>query len=88
MHERLIIDSSDNTLRFHQTPTPFSLSFSDDGKEVGRLEVKDGELTFSGNANKSAKVFFDAFIDIIDTYTAEQVRNAVGNVLDEVGENF
>ncbi len=34
--------------------------FQDDKKEIGRLEWKDGLMTFTGNADASARMFFDA----------------------------
>ena len=40
---------------------PEYIAFIDDIKgEVGRLEWKGGLMTFTGNADASAKLFFDA----------------------------
>jgi len=63
---------------------PFNLAFSDDGKEVGRLEMKGGELTFTGSADKSARMFFNAFKDIIDAYVAGEVRKATDFVVEDL----
>jgi hypothetical protein len=43
------------------TPAPPDcFIFADEGKEIGRLSWADGTLSFTGNADESAKVFFEA----------------------------
>jgi len=39
---------------------PTSFIFNDDGKEIGRLSWDDGTFRFTGDADGSAKLFFDA----------------------------
>jgi hypothetical protein len=34
------------------------------GKEIGRLDVKDGKLTFKGDVDESAQKFFDQLTKI------------------------
>ncbi|KKN56445.1 hypothetical protein LCGC14_0572180 [marine sediment metagenome] len=40
----------------------FIVSFYDGDEEVGRLETVDGELRFTGRADKSAELFFNHFL--------------------------
>ena len=44
---------------FTQTP-PDCFIFTDEGKEIGRLSWADGTFRFTGQADESAKVFFEA----------------------------
>ena len=39
----------------------FIVSFYDGDEEVGRLETVDGEVRFTGRADKSAELFFNHF---------------------------
>lgn len=43
---------------------PFWMSFTSpiNGKYLGELKEENGKLTFSGNAEESAKVFFECVI--------------------------
>jgi hypothetical protein len=54
--------SEENTIWFE--PQAFVIQFHDhDNKELGRLtEGDDGELTFEGKADSSARVFFDSVV--------------------------
>jgi hypothetical protein len=56
--------SEENTIWFK--PEKFVISFhGDSGKDLGKLtENDDGELVFEGNADESAKVFFDAVVRV------------------------
>ena len=50
------------------TPT-YTFSFSNGGKEVGKLDFSSGVMEFSGDIAESAKVFFEYLKDvIIDPY--------------------
>jgi hypothetical protein len=40
-------------------PQPFNFCFAEGDKEVGRLFLEEDHLKFEGNADESAKVFFD-----------------------------
>lgn len=33
-------------------------------KEVGRLDMKDGKMVFTGNVDQSAKIFFDRVVKL------------------------
>jgi hypothetical protein len=33
-------------------------------EEVGRLDMKDGKMVFTGNADQSAKIFFDQIVKL------------------------
>ncbi len=68
-------------------------TFNLDGSRTGILRVKDGQLTFEGDADASAKQFFDAVIQAYsDTFTAgfeacrDMAYRAVGECPCEVGE--
>lgn len=39
---------------------PTCLIFTDESKEIGKLSWEDGTFRFTGNADESAKVFFEA----------------------------
>ena len=55
---------------------PTAIVFSGAGeKEIGRLDWTDGEFKFVGNADMSAKVFFDYFLKpYIDGYIEDELR--------------
>ena len=52
------------------------LSFNFPGGEVGRIECKDGVLTFAGNADASAQVFIEHVIERYDV-TLRRLRDAL-----------
>lgn len=55
--------------------TPTSVIFTKDGKEVGKILIEKDGLKFIGNADKSAKVFFDYFLKpIVDSYIKEKIE--------------
>lgn len=44
-------------------PDTFSIKFSNDnGETIGTLKIFENELVFEGNADESAKVFFEKVI--------------------------
>lgn len=51
-------------------PTLTIISFcGPDNEDIGKLEIKDGKFTFEGNADESAKAFFDHVIKLyMDPY--------------------
>ena len=54
-------------------PTAFIIWGGD--KEVGRLEWKTGKLIFTGDAEESAKVFFNQFLKpMVDAYIEENCK--------------
>lgn len=50
---------------FKMTPVPWAIHFTNDaGKDVGALTFdKHGRLTFAGNADKAAQIFFNVVIE-------------------------
>ena len=52
-------------------PPAYTVQFHKDGKAVGTLSWKDGPMTFEGDAEESAQLFFD---NIIKRYTQVQLE--------------
>ena len=52
--------------------SPAILTFFLDGKEIGKLVIKDGKLEFMGDADISAKILFDKLKPLIDGYIKEK----------------
>ena len=46
------------------------------GKTIGRLEIKDGALTFEGNADASAKQFFEFLISSFGAWNSVPTKRA------------
>ena len=57
-NDPISFQSVDETV-FH-VPKPTCLIFTDESKEIGKLSWEDGTFRFTGNADESAKVFFEA----------------------------
>ena len=50
-----------------------NMTFNKDGKEIGWISWDKGELVFEGNADESAKVFFNDFLkNYVDQYIADK----------------
>lgn len=47
------------SIKFAQPAEPTTFAFYDYSKEVGRITIKDGRMSFTGEVDESAKVFFD-----------------------------
>ena len=61
---------------FNATPTPFVMIFRNSNKEVmGTLKEVDGVFSFEGNAEDSAKVFFDFVCDNFRNYIDNIIKN-------------
>jgi hypothetical protein len=61
---------------FNETPTPFVMTFHSSNKEViGALKVVDGVFSFEGNAEDSAKMFFDFVCDNLGNYISDIIKN-------------
>lgn len=56
-------------------PPETSCVFSLGEKEVGALNWGDGIFKFEGNADKSAKIFFDLLRGYIDNYIKQEKRS-------------
>lgn len=64
------------------TPPPFSVSFNDKGTVIGTLTIVDGKMHFEGDADASAKFFFDQFCAVYDAEVA-RMKAALGEPLPE-----
>jgi len=54
--------------------SPCRMIFSnDDGKEIGCLDFSGGKITFEGNAEKSARIFFDWAIRLFEEEIEKRV---------------
>ena len=61
--EDTILETNSGKLQFSTPPTPHDITFhNEDNKEVGRLEFTKEGMKFTGNADESAKIFFDLFL--------------------------
>jgi len=59
------------------TSTNIVVFCSDDGEEVGKLNWSTGELKFSGNADESAKLFFNFLKNYINEYIRLKYNNSL-----------
>lgn len=53
---------SDRNRKYVEITSEGNFVFFADGKEIGRLTLRPDEMSFSGNADESARVFFDVVI--------------------------
>ena len=53
------MDKHDKTLSIGTIKPNYNISFHNNGKEVGKLDFNGSALVFTGDAEESAKVFFD-----------------------------
>lgn len=51
----------------------FLLTFDCFGKRVGELELKDKKLHFKGDADKSAKLLFDQFKQLVEQFIEQRL---------------
>jgi len=67
----------------------YNITFHRDGKQVGVLDFNGPEMTFTGDADESAKVFFDFiagwFKGRLEQERVDE-REACAKVCEEVGE--
>ena len=68
--------NSGSLLKFSAPPTPHNMTFhNEDNKEVGRLEFGKEGMEFTGNADESAKIFFNDFLKgYVDGFIKELLR--------------
>jgi hypothetical protein len=50
--------------------------FNHNDQEIGKLEIIDGALTFTGNADQSAKVFFNCVVECFLEYKKKIIADA------------
>ena len=60
---------------FFQPIQDYNITFCKDGQKIGRMEWNDGVMKFTGNAEESAKVFFEYLKGLIDSYIAREKQN-------------
>ena len=65
-----------NLTELEFTPPPHNMTFhNENNKEVGRLEFGKDGMTFTGNADESAKIFFDHFLKgYVDGFIKELLK--------------
>jgi hypothetical protein len=51
--------SSEPVFAFTEMKPNYNMTFNRDGKQIGVLDFNGPEMTFTGDADESAKVFFD-----------------------------
>uniref|UniRef100_A0A6M3KAA0 Uncharacterized protein n=1 Tax=viral metagenome TaxID=1070528 RepID=A0A6M3KAA0_9ZZZZ len=66
--------NSDKLLHITNITPSYSMTFSKDGKEAGKLEWDEGVFKFTGEVQESAKVFFDFLKPLVDDY----IRSKIG----------
>lgn len=67
--------TDNNTFYLSPTLRAYNVTFQLEGKEVGRLSWDDGTMKFEGNADESAKIFFDVVIKNCQPFS--DIRKAV-----------
>ena len=77
---KYIFESSELAIKIMEMKPNYNMSFHNSDKQVGTLDFNGPEMTFTGDADESAKVFFD-FIAQSFKGRLEQERNAT---LDEI----
>jgi hypothetical protein len=63
-YTRLSVEGSLQPLK-----VPPLFSFHDGSAEVGRIEIIDGQMQFTGNADEAAKVMFKSYCHLFNTQT-------------------
>lgn len=71
-------------------PTPYNISFHEDGKEIGKLVIDSGCLTFQGNVDRAAHQFFSTVIKLNNERMAEleAERDKLLEAAREVGDTI
>jgi len=65
------------------------VSFHDNNGEVGRIEFSSGVIKFVGNAEESAKLFFENLLkNIVDRYVNEKLSSFNDDVQKAVKEEL
>lgn len=62
-----------------QPPKAPLISLNFGGAEVGKLECKDGRLTFTGNADASAQIFMEHVVERYDA-TILELRKQIADM--------
>ncbi len=57
----------------YQAPDEW-IHIAQDGKEIGRISWEGGFFHFTGDADKSARVFFEAVKPMVDSYIEQKMK--------------
>jgi hypothetical protein len=71
--------------------TDYNVEFHIDGRRIGRLDFNSGVMVFEGDAEESAKVFFDALAEKFADRLKEERENereACAQIADEEAQLF
>lgn len=60
-----------------ETLAPPTVTFSQDNKDIGTLSWEGGKFHFEGDAEESAKVFFDFLRPYIDNYIESENKRRI-----------
>lgn len=59
MKENYIFEPSGSAIKIMEMKPNYNMTFHNSDKQVGALDFNGPEMTFTGDADESAKVFFD-----------------------------
>lgn len=77
--------SNDGIIQLQPSIQKNSICFYDNNKEIGKLEFDEQVAKFTGNADASAKIFFDAVISTHNEYI-KQLKNTIAEKNKEIRE--
>lgn len=70
--EELYFSDTDSLIKIEISPVPTSIIF---GNDIGKLSWEDGKMKFEGNADESARIFFEEFLrPYIDSYIKSELE--------------
>lgn len=58
-----------------EPPEYIPLLFMQNGKEMGRIVFENNSVVFKGNAQESAKIWFECFKKLVDEYIKDKLKN-------------
>ena len=87
----LVAHTNTNSLSLFDLKPDYNVEFHIDGRRIGRLDFNGGVMVFEGDAEESAKIFFDAlaekFADRLKE-EREKEREACAQIADEEAQLF
>ena len=79
--------TKDSVLSIHNIKPNYNMTFYKDGKQIGAMDWNGPEMTFTGDVDESAKVFFDwiaeSFKGRLEQERADE-RESCAKVCDEL----
>ena len=70
--------TEDNDRLTIEVPPPsYNLYFQNETGTIGTLDWSSGKLVFEGNADESAKIFFEYLKTYIDSYIDQEIKRSV-----------